>query len=49
MTMKAVLPGQGKPFRTAAEGFRGVTAWFEREGGLTSGGIVRIHVSEMRA
>ncbi len=39
---------QGKAFKTAAEGRRGVTAWVEREGTLRLGGTLRLHVPDQR-
>ncbi|MGC1496784.1 MAG: MOSC domain-containing protein [Sulfitobacter sp.] len=37
-------PGHGKAFKAAARGKRGVTAWIEREGQLTVGDTLRLHV-----
>lgn len=36
--------GQGKAFRAAAEHRRGITAWVEREGGLSIGDRLRLHI-----
>lgn len=41
-------PGHGKAFRQAAEGKRGVTAWVEREGPLSVGDDLRLHVPDQR-
>jgi MOSC domain-containing protein YiiM len=40
--------GHGKAFKAAARGKRGVTAWVEREGALTVGDILRLHVPNQR-
>ena len=42
------LPGAGKSFKSAAKGRRGVTAWVEREGTLSVGDDVRLHVPDQR-
>ena len=39
-------PGHGKAFKTAAVGRRGVTAWVEREGVLTLGDSLRLHIPD---
>lgn len=39
-------PGQGKSFKTAARGRRGVTAWVEREGVLRVGETLRLHIPD---
>lgn len=44
--IEAVLPGYGKRFKPAAAGRRGITAWVEREGTLTLGETVRLHVPD---
>jgi hypothetical protein len=44
VTIEKALPGQGKGFKRAAEGKRGVTAWVEREGVLRLGDVVRLHI-----
>jgi hypothetical protein len=44
VTIEKALPGQGKGFKRAAEGKRGVTAWVEREGVLRLGDVVKLHV-----
>ena len=43
------LPGQGKAFKSAAEGLRGVTAWVEREGVLTLGDRLRLAIPDQPA
>ena len=43
------LPEKGKAFKAAAKGRRGVTAWVEREGALSIGDNVRLHVPDQRA
>ena len=42
------MPGHGKPFRPAAKGRRGVTAWIERPGSLRVGDRMRLHISDQR-
>lgn len=49
VTIEKALPGQGKGFKRAAEGKRGVTAWVEREGVFRLGDVVRLHVPAQRA
>jgi hypothetical protein len=49
VTIGKAVPGQGKGFRTAAAGKRGVTAWVEREGTLRLGDEVRLHIPAQRA
>ena len=49
VTIDRELPGQGKGFKPAAEGRRGVTAWVEREGTLRLGDRMRLHVPDQRA
>lgn len=39
-------PGHGRAFREAAAGRRGITAWIEREGVLTVGDRLRLHVPD---
>ena len=39
-------PGFGKAFKAAAQGRRGVTAWVEREGTLTLGETVTLHIPD---
>ena len=41
-------PGIGRLFKSAAEGHRGVTAWVEREGPLSVGDMMRLHVPDQR-
>jgi MOSC domain len=48
VTIEKALPGQGKGFKSAAEGKRGVTAWVEREGVLRLGDEVRLHIPAQR-
>jgi hypothetical protein len=48
VTIDKALPGQGKGFKAAAEGKRGVTAWVEREGALRLGDVVTLHVPAQR-
>ncbi len=48
VTIEKALPGQGKGFKTAAEGKRGVTAWVEREGVLRMGDRLTLHVPDQR-
>ena len=43
------LPGHGAGFKAAARGKRGVTAWVEREGQLTLGDTLRLHIPDQRA
>lgn len=49
LTIGKARPGQGRDFKEAAEGKRGVTAWVERPGGLTIGDRLRLHVPDQRA
>ncbi len=42
-------PTHGKPFKAAATGKRGVTAWVEHEGELRVGDTLRLHVPDQRA
>jgi hypothetical protein len=39
-------PGNGKAFKAAAVGRRGVTAWVEREGVLSVGDELRLHIPD---
>jgi len=48
-TIDKALPGQGKGFKAAAAGKRGVTVWVEREGVLRLGDVMALHVSAQRA
>jgi hypothetical protein len=48
-TIEKAMPGQGKGFKAAAAGKRGVTASVEREGTLLLGDVVRLHVPAQRA
>ncbi len=42
-------PGNGRAFKAAAKGRRGVTAWVEREGTLRLGEVLRLHVPSQPA
>ncbi len=42
-------PGFGKAFKKAARGKRGVTTWVEREGPITVGDKLRLHIPGQRA
>ncbi len=48
VTMARATGGQGKAFKTAARGKRGVTAWVEREGTLRLGDVLRLHIPGQR-
>ncbi len=48
MTIEAARPGEGKSFKGAAKGLRGVTAWVERIGALALNERVRLHVPAQR-
>ncbi len=48
VTMAKATDGQGKAFKTAAMGRRGVTAWVEREGVLRIGQAMTLHVPDQR-
>ena len=47
-TIDLARPGQGKAFKDAARGRRGITAWVEREGVLRLGDEVTLHVPDQR-
>ena len=47
-TIDLARPGQGKAFKDAARGRRGITAWVEREGVLRLGDVVTLHVPDQR-
>jgi MOSC domain-containing protein YiiM len=49
VTIEKALPGQGKGFKAAAAGKRGVTAWVEREGVLRLGDVLTLHVPAQRS
>lgn len=49
VTISRATGGQGKAFKAAAAGKRGVTAWVEREGVLHLGDRLRLHVPDQRA
>ena len=44
--IEADHPGHGNPFKAAAKGRRGVTAWVEKEGRLRVGDKLRLHVPD---
>lgn len=46
VTIEQARPGHGKAFKAAAAGRRGVTAWVEREGKLTLGQRLRLHIPD---
>lgn len=46
--IEADHPGHGKPFKEAAKGRRGVTAWVERPGALILGDRLRLHIPDQR-
>ena len=48
MTIARQHPEEGKLFKPAAEGRRGVTAWVERPGGLRIGDALRLHIPGQR-
>ncbi len=48
VTIEKARPGQGKGFKTAAKGKRGVTAWVEREGVLRLGDEVKLLIPAQR-
>ncbi len=41
-------PGHGPAFKAAAKNRRGVTAWVEREGQVSLGDVLRLHVPDQR-
>lgn len=45
----ADFPGKGGAFKASAQGRRGITAWVEREGTLTIGEALRLHIPDQRA
>jgi hypothetical protein len=47
--IKVDHPNEAKGFKAAACGRRGVTAWVEREGQLTVGDQLRLHIPDQRA
>ncbi len=49
LTIEKQHPGKGKPFKAAAKGKRGVTAWVERPGTLRLGDTLTLHVPAQRA
>lgn len=49
VTIGKARPGQGRGFKAAAKGRRGVTAWVEREGVLRPGDRLVLHVPVQRA
>ena len=42
------MPGHGAAVKGAANNRRGVTAWVEREGTLTLGERMRLHIPDQR-
>ena len=48
VTIAQATGGQGKAFKSAALGKRGVTAWVEREGTLRLGDTLQLHVPAQR-
>ncbi|WP_299415204.1 sulfurase [uncultured Sulfitobacter sp.] len=46
--IEADMPGVGKAIKGAAKDIRGVTAWVEREGVLTLGEKMRLHIPAQR-
>ncbi len=42
-------PGHGKNFNAVARGLRGITTWVEREGRVTVGETLRLHIPDQRA
>lgn len=48
LTIGKARPGEGRDFKAAAEGRRGVTAWVERPGGLRVGDRLRLHIPDQR-
>lgn len=49
VTIGKARPGDGKGFKAAAQGRRGVTAWVEREGTLRLGDSLRLHIPDQPA
>lgn len=47
--IEADHPTHGKPFKAAAKGKRGVTAWVEHEGTFRVGDMLTLHVPDQRA
>ena len=48
VTIAKATGGQGRAFKTAAQGRRGVTTWVERQGTLHLGQRMRLHVPAQR-
>lgn len=48
-SLEVVHPGQGRTFKPAAKGRRGVTAWVAAEGRVAVGDILTLHVPNQRA
>lgn len=46
--IEAQHPGQGKGYKSAAKGRRGVTAWVEREGAIVLGDSCTVHLPPQR-
>ena len=47
-TIEEVRPGQGRGFKAAAKGRRGITAWVERPGTLRLGETLTLHLPTQR-
>ena len=47
--IEAHAPGRGKGFKQSGVGLRGITAWVEREGEISMGDTVTLHVPDQRA
>lgn len=45
-SLEVVHPGQGKGFKAAAAGRRGVTAWVERPGAIALGDTLQLHIPD---
>ncbi|NRA99561.1 MAG: MOSC domain-containing protein [Rhodobacteraceae bacterium] len=48
-SLETAHPGHGKGFKAAAKGKRGVTAWVEREGRLSLGDTLTLHIPDQPA
>ena len=49
LVIDAAFPGKGARFKAAAKGRRGVTAWVEREGTISVGDTLSLHIPDQRA
>jgi len=47
--IEADVEGAGKKFKTAAKNKRGITAWVEREGDISVGDPISLHIPDQRA